>query len=86
MSTTISDTGPEPISLIAISAPVPPPATVKKSPVINEDEKTVDWKTDLNNDIFIFYTIKNIKKDEEMLTYYDYWYKIKGMYIYTYRR
>ena len=54
--------------------------------VINEDEKTVDWKTDLNNDIFIFYSIKNIKKDEEMLTYYDYWYKIKGMYIYTYRR
>ena len=33
MSIIISDTGPEPISLIAMSAPTPPPDTVKKSPV-----------------------------------------------------
>ena len=33
MSITISDTGPEPIALIAILAPTPPPDTVKKSPV-----------------------------------------------------
>ena len=40
--------------------------------VINEDEKTVDWKTNLELDIFVFYTIKDIKKDDEILTYYDY--------------
>ena len=33
MSITISDTDPEPIALIAISAPTPPPDTFKKSPV-----------------------------------------------------
>ena len=33
MSITISDTEPEPIALIAISAPTPPPDTFKKSPV-----------------------------------------------------
>ena len=44
--------------------------------VINEDEKTVDWKTNLELDIFVFYTIKDIKKDDEILTYYDYGDKI----------
>ncbi len=35
-------------------------------------EANVDWKTDVDNDIFIFIAIKDIKKGSELLLDYDY--------------
>ena len=35
-------------------------------------EENVSWKTDMENDILVFYAIKNIKKESELLLYYDY--------------
>ena len=37
---------------------------------IVKNKANADWITDLNNDVYIFRTIKDIKKDEEILTYY----------------
>jgi len=36
------------------------------------DKKNTDWKTDLDNDILIFYTIKDVKKNSELLVDYNY--------------
>ena len=35
-------------------------------------EENTNWKTDLDNDILVFYTIKDIKKNTELLVNYDY--------------
>ena len=35
-------------------------------------EENVNWKTDIENDILVFHAIKNIKKESELLLYYDY--------------
>jgi hypothetical protein len=38
--------------------------------VLNEEEKSVKWETDLDKDIYRFFTVKDVKKDEELLLYY----------------
>ena len=35
-------------------------------------EENVNWKTDIENDILVFHAIKDIKKESELLLYYDY--------------
>ena len=35
-------------------------------------EENVSWKTDMENDILVFYATKDIKKESELLLYYDY--------------
>ena len=37
---------------------------------VARNKANADWITDLNDDIYIFRTIKDIKKDEEILIYY----------------
>ena len=36
------------------------------------DKKNTDWETDLDNDILVFHTIKDVKKDSELLVDYHY--------------
>ena len=38
----------------------------------SKKERTATWDTDLDNDILIFSTLKNIKADEEILIWYSY--------------
>ena len=37
---------------------------------IDEEERSVNWETDLDKDIYRFFTIRDVKKDEELLLYY----------------
>ena len=37
---------------------------------IDEEERSVDWEIDLDKDIYRFFTIRDVKKDEELLLYY----------------
>lgn len=42
----------------------------------HSDQPNADWKTDIENEIFIFYTKTKIKKNEEIFTFYgdeSYW-------------
>jgi len=42
----------------------------------HSDKANAGWETDENNDLFVFFAIKDIKKDEEICTYYgneNYW-------------
>lgn len=39
-------------------------------------ERNADWDTDENDNIFVFYTLRDIKEGEEILTYYgDGWFE-----------
>ena len=38
---------------------------------IDEEERSVDWEIDLDKDIYKFFTIRDVKKDEELLLYYN---------------
>ena len=38
--------------------------------VLNEEERSVNWENDLDRDIYRFFTVKDVKKDEELLLYY----------------
>ena len=55
-------------------------ACVYNTNLKSEPEKqNADWLTDEINNIFIFKTVKSIKKDEEILIYYgDDWWKQYG--------
>ena len=55
-------------------------ACVYNTNLKSEPEKqNADWLTDEINNIFIFKTVKSIKKDEEILVYYgDDWWKQYG--------
>ena len=35
-------------------------------------DEYADWKTDIDNNIFVFYAVKDIKNNEEILIDYDY--------------
>jgi len=42
----------------------------------HSDNFNLTWKNDTKNELFVFYTIKDIKKDEELFIYYgneSYW-------------
>ena len=37
---------------------------------IDEEERSVNWETDLDKDVYRYFTVKDVKKDEELLLYY----------------
>jgi|TARA_B100001964_G_C14016353_1_gene501738 hypothetical protein len=37
---------------------------------IDEEERSVNWESDLDKDVYRFFTIKDVKKNEELLLYY----------------
>ena len=39
---------------------------------IPADKQNTDWETDLDNNIVVFHTIKDVKKDTELLVNYNY--------------